>query len=204
MHVRVCGARFPNMPRYREIYRLSVTCTFLDRPKPPFAPTFFSPPITRTSIRRLAPQHQILYIPLEKRSLKVALRYFINHPLNRAQFPPRLIDFSKITETKTSPKKRGREREREREKRKGITGTLFTSYGGNSELGHVRPVESLELYVLLVSLLIALPRRNSETFLLWAVCTERFCVNEFQRWWWYETGKIRVPRGWWCRLVENR
>lgn len=107
------------MPRYREIYRLSVTCTFLDRPKPPFAPTFFSPPITRTSIRRLAPQHQILYIPLEKRSLKIALRYFINHPLNRAQFPPRLIDFSKITETKTSPKKRGREREREREKKEG-------------------------------------------------------------------------------------
>ena len=171
------------MPRYREIYRLSVTCTFLDRPPQTslrsyfFLPVFVTRILPRTSIRRTAPQHQILFPPWKA--------FPQSRVLNRVQFPPNR-DFSKITRRRRPRRNEGGGgKEREREREKGTTGTLFTSYGGNSELGHVRPVESLELYVLLVSLLIALPRRNSETFLLWAACTERFCVNEFQR------GKVR-------------
>ena len=154
-----------------------------------FLSVFVTRILPRTSIRRTAPQHQILFPPWEA--------FPQSRVLNRVQFPPNR-DFSKITRRRRPRRNEGGGgKEREREREKGTTGTLFTSYGGNSELGHVRPVESLELYVLLVSLLIALPRRNSETFLLWAACTERFCVNEFQR------GKIRVPRGWWCRLVSE-
>lgn len=111
---RVCGARFPNMPRYRKIYRLRSPSSIAVS-----APTFFSPfssPITprilpRTSIRLTALLDIRYYSPVWETFLGNSLSC-IKPSLERAQFPPRLIENH---ETKTSPKRRGRRRERERE-----------------------------------------------------------------------------------------
>lgn len=105
------------MPRYREIYRLSVTCTFLDRPPQTslrsyfFLPVFVTRILPRTSIRRTAPQHQILFPPWKA--------FPQSRVLNRVQFPPNR-DFSKITRRRRPRRNEGggeREREKEREGR---------------------------------------------------------------------------------------